>query len=90
MYGTIRMHQERHYPGRVVATDLCNPDFAALARAYGAFGEMVETTEDFPAAFERALAFGGPAVLDLRVDPEALTVRQSLSEIRAAALAGRQ
>jgi acetolactate synthase-1/2/3 large subunit len=90
IYGTIRMHQERHYPGRVVATDLHNPDFAELARAYGAFGEVVETTEDFPAAFERALAFGGPAVLDLRVDPEALTVRQSLSEIRAAALAGRQ
>jgi acetolactate synthase I/II/III large subunit len=89
MYGTIRMHQERHYPGRVVGTDLSNPDFAALARAYGAHGEVVERTADFAPAFERARAAGGPAVIELRIDPEALTIRQSLSEIRAAAQAGR-
>ncbi|HLJ21276.1 MAG TPA: thiamine pyrophosphate-binding protein [Stellaceae bacterium] len=87
MLGTIRMHQERHYPERTIATDLVNPDFAALARAYGAFGETVERTEDFAAAFERARASGGPAVLELKLDPEALTPRQSLSEIRAEGLA---
>jgi acetolactate synthase-1/2/3 large subunit len=86
MLGTIRMHQERHYPERVMATDLVNPDFAALARAYGAFGEVVERTEDFAAAFERARASGGPAVIELKLDPEAITPRQSLSEIRAEAL----
>jgi acetolactate synthase I/II/III large subunit len=88
MYGTIRMHQERHHPGRVIGTDLHNPDFAALARAYGAYGEVVERTADFAAAFERARAAGLPAILELRIDPEALTIRQSLSDIRAAALAG--
>src|SRR6202030_4765348 len=82
MYGTIRMHQERHYPERVIGTDLVNPDFAALARAYGAFGEVVERTEDFAAAFERARASGGPAVLELKLDPEAITPRHTLSEIR--------
>jgi acetolactate synthase-1/2/3 large subunit len=87
MYGTIRMHQERHHPGRVIGTDLVNPDFAALARAYGAFGETVERTADFAGAFARAKAVGGPAILDIHIDPEALTIRQSLSEIRAAALA---
>jgi acetolactate synthase-1/2/3 large subunit len=87
MLGTIRMHQERHYPERIMATDLVNPDFAALARAYGAFGEVVERTEDFAAAFERARASGGPAVLELKLDPEAITPRQTLSEIRAEALA---
>jgi acetolactate synthase-1/2/3 large subunit len=87
MYGTIRMHQERHHPGRVIGTDLHNPDFAALARAYGAHGELVERTADFAAAFERARAAGGPAIIELRLDPEALTIRQTLSEIRAAAMA---
>jgi len=87
MLGTIRMHQERHYPERVMATDLVNPDFAALARAYGAFGEVVERTEDFASAFQRARASGGPAILELKLDPEAITPRQSLSEIRAEALA---
>ena len=62
MYGTIRMHQERQFPGRVVGTDLVNPDFAAYARAFGAHGETVERTDDFPAAFERALDAGVPAV----------------------------
>jgi acetolactate synthase-1/2/3 large subunit len=87
MYGTIRMHQERHHPGRVIGTDLRNPDFAALARAYGAHGEVVMRTADFAGAFERARAAGVPALLELRIDPEALTIRQSLSEICAAALA---
>ena len=87
MYGTIRMHQERHYPGRVSGTDLVNPDFAALARAFGVHGAIVERTEDFAAAFDEALVCGRPAVIELRVDPEALTPRQSLSEIREAAQA---
>ena len=72
-YGSIRMHQERHFPGRPSGTDLTNPDFAALARSYGAFGEVVERDEDFVAAFERAIASGGPAILELRVDPDRLT-----------------
>jgi acetolactate synthase-1/2/3 large subunit len=87
MYGTIRMHQERNYPGRVSGTDLVNPDFAALSRAFGAHGAVVEQTIDFPAAFDEALACGRPAVIELRVDREALTPRQSLSEIREAAQA---
>jgi acetolactate synthase-1/2/3 large subunit len=85
MYGTIRMHQERHFPGRVVGTDLVNPDFAAWAHAFGAYGEVVKRSEDFADAFERALAQGRPALLELRVDPEAITPRQTLSEIRAEA-----
>jgi acetolactate synthase I/II/III large subunit len=85
MYGTIRMHQERHYPGRVVGTELRNPNFAAYAAAFGAHGETVERTEDFADALERALASGRPALLELRVDPEAITPRATLSEIRAGA-----
>lgn len=85
MYGTIRMHQERHFPGRVFGTNLVNPDFAAYARAFGAHGEVVRRTDDFAPAFDAALASGGPAVLELRVDPEAITPRQTLSEIREAA-----
>ena len=85
MYGTIRMHQERAFPGRVVGTDLVNPDFPALARAYGAHAERVERTEDFEAAFERALASGKPALLELPVDPERISPRVTLSELRAAA-----
>jgi acetolactate synthase-1/2/3 large subunit len=81
--GTIRMHQERRYPRRVIGTDLVNPDFVALARAYGAHGERVEDAAAFPAAFERARAAGGPAVVELVTDPEALTPRASLSDIRA-------
>jgi len=85
MYGTIRMHQERHYPGRVSGTELVNPDFVTLARSFGAYGERVDRSEDVAAALARALAAGVPAVLHLPVDPEALTPRQTLSEIRAAA-----
>lgn len=82
MYGTIRMHQEKHYPSRVVGTELVNPDFAAYARAFGAHGETVERTEDFKAAFERSLNAGKPAIIECRVDPEALSPRQTLSQVR--------
>lgn len=91
MYGTIRMHQERHYPGRVSGTQLNNPDFAALARAYGAHGEAVETTEAFGDALARALAHikatGLPAVIELRYDGSLLTPNASLDAIRAASQA---
>ncbi len=73
LYGTIRMHQERRFPGRIVATELINPDFVALAQSFGAFGEKVEKTADFPPAFRRAVDAGRPAVLDLRVDPAQLS-----------------
>jgi acetolactate synthase I/II/III large subunit len=85
MYGTIRMHQERLFPGRVVGTDLVNPDFVAWARAFGAYGELVVRSKDFPDALQRALGQDRPALLELRVDPEAITPRQTLSEIRSAA-----
>ena len=84
MYGTIRMHQEREYPGRVSGTALRNPDFAALARSYGGHGETVTRTEEFAPAFERARASGLPAILHVIIDPEALTPTRTLSEIRAA------
>jgi len=90
MYGTIRTHQERHYPGRTIATDLVNPDFVLLAHAHGAHAERVERTEDFPAAFERARSSRRPAVLELAVDPEAITIGQSLSEIRKAAMSAQR
>ncbi len=86
MYGTIRMHQERHYPGRVVGTELHNPDFAAFARSFGAHGETVTATSEFMPAFERSLAAGTSAVIELKVDPEALTPRQTLSQIREQSL----
>lgn len=86
-YGTIRMHQEREYPERVSGTDLANPDFCALARAYGGHGEIVSTQEEFPAAFERARAAGTVAVIELRLDPRMLTTGQTLDQVRAAGLA---
>ena len=86
IYGTIRMHQEREYPARISGTDLFNPDFAALARAYGGHGETVSRTEEFAAAFERARASGKPAIIELRIDAEQLTPRASLSQIREASL----
>lgn len=89
IYGTIRAHQERHYPTRVSGTTMVNPDFATLARAYGFHAERVETTADFAAAFDRALASKTGAVLDLNISPEALTPRQSLSQMRDAALAAK-
>ena len=73
MYGTIRMHQEVNFPGRVSATDLLNPDFAAIARAYGFFTATVETGGQFPEAFSQALASQKPALIHIQVDPDALT-----------------
>jgi acetolactate synthase-1/2/3 large subunit len=86
MYGTIRMHQEREYPARVYGTELLNPDFAALARAYGALGETVTLTSEFAPALERALTSGGPALIHLHVDPQAITMNATIDEIRSAAL----
>jgi acetolactate synthase I/II/III large subunit len=82
MYGTIRMHQEREYPGRVVGTGLTNPDFAAFAASFGAHGELVEKTDDFAPALDRALAAGGPALLHLVVDPDAIAPNRTLTEVR--------
>ncbi|MGJ7038402.1 acetolactate synthase-1/2/3 large subunit [Shinella sp. BE166] len=87
MYGTIRMHQERNYPGRVSGTRLTNPHFADLARSYGLHGETVESTEEFADAFRRSEASGKPALIEIRIDPEALTPKMSLSQIREQALA---
>jgi acetolactate synthase-1/2/3 large subunit len=80
MYGSIRMHQELHYPGKVYGTELDNPDFAALAKSYGLDGQIVEHTKDFPAAFERAIACGKGALIELRVSSRALTPRLSLPD----------
>jgi len=87
LYGTIRMHQEREYPGRISATILKNPDFVAYARAFGGFGVLVEKTEDFPAAFRAAEKSGKPAVIQLKIDPEAITPATTLTKIRTTALA---
>lgn len=81
-YGTIRMHQEMRYPGRVHGTDLANPDFVALGRAYGATAERVERTEDFAAAFERALACEGPSLIEVVTDIAAITPQKSLDALR--------
>ncbi len=89
MYGTIRMHQEKHYPGRISATQLRNPDFAAYARAFGGHGERVETTEQFGPAFERAVASGKPAILHCLIDPEAITATTTITKLREAALKSR-
>jgi acetolactate synthase-1/2/3 large subunit len=84
MYGTIRMHQERHYPGRVSNTDLVNPDFCLLATAYGVHSEKVRATEDFLPAFRRAQATGAPALLELEIDPETISPTATVSNLRAA------
>ena len=81
-YGTIRMHQEREYPSRVIGTTLVNPDFAAYARSFGADGFTVTETRDFAPAFAQALEARKPAVIELKLDPEAISPRQTLSEIR--------
>jgi len=88
IYGTIRMHQEREYPGRVIATTLKNPDFVAYALAFGGYGALVEKTADFPAAFAQALATGKPSIIHLKIDPEAITTSTTLTGIREKALAG--
>jgi acetolactate synthase-1/2/3 large subunit len=87
IYGTIRMHQEREYPGRVSATGLTNPDFGAYARAFGGFGATVEKTEDFPAAFRAAEQAQKPAIIHLKIDPDASTPAMTLTQIRAKARA---
>jgi acetolactate synthase I/II/III large subunit len=84
--GTIRMHQEREYPGRVSATDLRNPDFAAMARSFGGFGATVEKTADFAPAFLAAEGSGVPAILHVKFDAEGITPSTTLSAIRAKAL----
>ena len=90
MYGTIRMHQEKHYPGRVMGTDLQNPHFAAFARSFGALGEIVEDTAQFAPAYERIVAAGKPGVIEVRIDPQAITPNTTLDKIRAAASAGKK
>ncbi len=85
MYGTIRMHQEREFPGHVHGTALVNPDFAAYARAFGAHGEVVATTAEFAPAFERATKAGKPALIEIRIDPEAISPNTTLQAIREAA-----
>nr|WP_315234424.1 thiamine pyrophosphate-binding protein [uncultured Albidiferax sp.] len=89
MFGTIRMHQERHYPGRVSATQLKNPDFCAYAQVFGGHGEKVSTTEEFAPALARARASGKPAILHCLLDPEAITPSSTLQSIRTAAIAAR-
>jgi acetolactate synthase I/II/III large subunit len=81
-YGTIRMHQEREYPGRVIGTDLRNPDFAALARSYGALGYTVKRTEEFSTAFNDALRAKKPALIHIHVDPEAISPTTTLTKLR--------
>lgn len=83
MYGTIRMHQEKHFPGKPYGVDLANPDFAALAKSFGMKGFRVEITEDFAPAFKSALQSGKPSLIQVKIDPEAITPSKSLSEIRA-------
>jgi acetolactate synthase I/II/III large subunit len=82
VYGTIRMHQEREYPDRIIGTTLINPDFAAYARSFGAEGYTVEATKDFAPAFQQALAAGKPSVIELKLDPEAISPRKTMTEIR--------
>ena len=84
-FGTIRMHQEREYPGRVSGTDLVNPDFAAMARSFGGFGATVEKTEDFAPAFLAAEASGLPAIIHVKFDAEGITPTTTLSALRSSA-----
>jgi len=86
IYGTIRMHQEKNYPGRVIGTDIVNPEFAVFARAFGCVGEVVAETAQFAPALARARASGKPAVIELRIDPQAITPNTTLDKIRAGAL----
>ncbi len=83
MYGTIRMYQERTYPNRVSGTELTNPDFAAWMQSFGGHGETVETDEEFGPAFQRAVASGKPALIELRQNPEQITSRATISQLRA-------
>ncbi|HLJ21005.1 MAG TPA: thiamine pyrophosphate-dependent enzyme, partial [Stellaceae bacterium] len=89
MYGTIRMHQERRFPGRISGTNLTNPDFVALARAYGAYAAQVARTEEFAPAFEEAVAAKRAAIIELKMDPEMITTRTTLSALRRQAEAAK-
>ena len=82
MYGTIRMHQEKTFPGRVSGTALTNPDFARFIESFGGHGELVERTDDLVPAFERARASGKPAVIEVRTDPEQITNRSTIAQLR--------
>jgi len=88
-YGTIRMHQEREYPSRVIGTDLKNPDFAAYARSFGCHGATVRTTAAFAAAFDEAVASGKPALIEIVTEQDQISPTATLSGIRAAALKGK-
>jgi acetolactate synthase-1/2/3 large subunit len=83
MYGTIRMHQEREHPLRVVGTDLVNPDFIVMAQSMGAHAERVMRSEEFAPALDRALAAGRPALIELCTDPEQISTRATIAELRA-------
>ncbi|TDH63976.1 thiamine pyrophosphate-binding protein [Dankookia rubra] len=85
MYGTIRMHQEKHYPARVSATALTNPDFAKFIESFGGHGEIVEATDQLVPAFRRAVASGKPAVIEVRTNPEQVTNRSTIAQLRAQA-----
>jgi acetolactate synthase-1/2/3 large subunit len=85
MYGTIRMYQERTYPGRVSGTLLTNPDFSTFIQSFGGHGEVVERNEEFAPAFRRAVASGKPALIELRQNPEQITSRATISQLRAGA-----
>jgi acetolactate synthase-1/2/3 large subunit len=85
MYGTIRMHQERAYPGKVHGTSLTNPDFVQYAQAFGVHAERVEATEQFGPALRRSLEVGKPALIEIRLDPDAISTMTTLSAIRQAA-----
>jgi acetolactate synthase-1/2/3 large subunit len=81
-YGTIRMHQERNYPGRVVGTELRNPDFALLARSYGALGFSVTSLDDFKQAFAEARAAAKPCLLHIKMDPDAISPTTTITRLR--------
>jgi acetolactate synthase-1/2/3 large subunit len=83
MFGTIRMHQERAYPWRVSGTALTNPDFSQYIEAFGGHGEVVTSTEEFSPAFRRAVESGRPALIELRTDPEQITSRATITDLRA-------
>ena len=85
MYGTIRMHQEKRYPGRTSGTDLVNPDFCKLAVAFGAHAERVKETKEFIPALQRAVANSRPSLIELMMDPDAISPNQTLAELPAAA-----
>ncbi len=88
MYGTIRMHQERAFPARVVGSELHNPDFVRYCEAFGGFGVLVETTAQFAPALDEALAFahrhGKPALVHMKLDPEAITPNLTMTQVRSA------